>query len=113
MVEPRDETITEGKTLMELVTGAAWWDFQRDEVDSDDAGAYVDQLYGKLLFSLKNWNRYVEEDRRRSERGLTMDLAEIKGNGFSLVASVTARKSAPQAGGGGQFNAVLRIVKDR
>lgn len=112
MTDSSGGTITDGKTLMELVTGASWWDFQRDEVESEDAAAYVDRLYGTLLFSLKNWKRFVDEDRTRSELGMTMDLAEIKRNGYSLVASVVQRKSAGPAGAAAPFNAVLRFVKD-
>ena len=111
MVESRSERITDGKALMDLVTGATRWDFHRDAVDSEDASVHVDRLYGTILFSLKNWKRYFDEDRRRSEEGLTKELAEIGSNGYSLVAAVTPRKSSGPGAGGEQFHAVLRIVK--
>jgi len=110
-MEDRTTRITDGKALMDIVTGATRWEFNRDEVDSEDAGAYVDRLYGTILYSLRNWKKYFEQDRRQTEVGLTMELAEIKSNGYSLVASVIYRKSsAPEANA--DFNAVLRIVKD-
>ncbi len=110
-MENRKEKITDGKELMEIVTGAAWWELNRDEVEPGDAEVYIDKLYGKIIFSLKNWSRYFDEDRNNSEIGLTMDIEDIKKFGYSLVASITYRKAAdPKAEQ--QFNAALRIVKD-
>jgi hypothetical protein len=105
-----EQTITDGKTLMGLVTGATRWDFNRDAVDSDDAGVFVDRLYGKLKFSLMNWRKYVDKDREMSEVGLTQDIDEVRNNGYTLVASIVRRKSAgPDSAE--SFNAYLRLVK--
>jgi len=113
-MESSQERIADGKTLMEILTGAAWWDFNRDAVESDDEGDYIDRLHGMMTFSLKNWNRYFDEDRTRSEEGLTAELAELRKIGYSLVASIIQRKTGPGAPAGGEtpFNAFLTIVKD-
>jgi len=113
-MESGQQRIADGKTLMEILTGAAWWDFSRDEVESDDDGDYIDRLYGMMAFSLKNWNRYFDEDRKRSEEGLTAELAELRKVGYSLMASIVRRKAGADAPAGGEtpFNAFLTIVKD-
>jgi hypothetical protein len=110
-MEEGKERITDGETLMDIVTAASWWDFKREEVESDEDGVYVDRLYGTILYSLKNWKKFMDEDRKQAELGLTMDLAEIKKCGYSLVASVTSRKSADPAAPS-RINAVLSVVKD-
>lgn len=103
--------VTDGKALMNLVTRATRWDFIRDEVESEDAGDYVDRFYGTLQFSLRNWKKYFEEDRQRSEAGLTNDLEEIRKHGYSVVAVVTPRKSPGPAGETDRFSVVLKVVK--
>jgi hypothetical protein len=110
-MDERKERITDGKALMDIVTGASWWDFNRDAVESEEDGVYVDRLYGKILYSLKNWNKFFDEDRKQTEMGLTMYLAEMKDIGYSLVAFVTTREPADPAGAN-RINAVLRVVKD-
>ncbi|MGE5247845.1 MAG: hypothetical protein ACM3L8_05820 [Verrucomicrobiota bacterium] len=107
----RSVAVTDGKALMNLVTRATRWDFVRDEVESEDAGDYVDRLYGTIQFSLRNWNKYFDEDRGRSEAGLTNDLAEIRKHGYSVIAVVTPRKAPGPDGETEKFSVVLKVVK--
>jgi hypothetical protein len=109
-MEKRVDVVHEGKTLLATVRDARRCAFERGSIDEEDASIAVNEFFDKVQYALKHFDKFFDKDREMAEAGLTKDIGEVEGIGYSVVV-VTDFGKAPAATGAQAQVATVCVVK--